>query len=238
MLKEYEQLLKYDTNKFQHLIMDLREKDPQNPQYLYLLARAYLQKGEVSKAIAAYKKSLIADPEYTHALMGLCILYNDIGFYKEAKKLYETLENTKKNVLKKKLWNVSVENFHSNYYTLSQDYLSYGRYEEALEECQKVLKDNPNDKNFLLLKAKILFQKGETHFAEKILLDLKKIDKNFLEARKFLASIYYHQGKFLETEEEWSWILLKEPHNEEGQKILESIQLKAETSLESFTYKL
>lgn len=236
MRKEYEELLKQDNNKFHHLIMDLREKDPQNPEYLYMLGRAYLQKGEVSKAIAAYKKSLIIDPEYNFSLMALCVLYNDIGFYKDARKLYEVLENTNKNFLKKKLWNVSSENFHSNYYTLAQDYLSYGRYEEALEECNKVLKDNPNDKNFLLLKAKIFFQKGEIFQSEKILLDLKKIDKNFLEARKFLANIYYHQGKFLETEEEWSWILLKEPHNEEGQKILESIQLKPETSLESFTY--
>ena len=57
---------------------------------LHLQGTQYYLHGNLSKAIASFKKILADDPKHTDAAISLSIIYNDIGKYDEAKRIYRS----------------------------------------------------------------------------------------------------------------------------------------------------
>ncbi len=232
MHKDSKQLLKKNPSKLKYLLEDERQENPQDPEPLYYLARVFLKEGKIQKAIQAYKKCLDLNPKHKNALLGLCILYNDLGFYEEAKKLFKTIENLDKDSSEKSLWNDTLqESFVQKHLQLAKEYLSYHQEDEALLECDRALKVKKNHLEILLLKSEILMSQKRFKEALDLLLKAKKNHHQNLEVRLLLAFLYLDQGKALEAEEELTFILLKESNHQQAKKMLMKVQQMAETTL-------
>src|SRR3954449_1905893 len=82
-------LAQRDFLKAEELIRQKLRNDPQNPDGHYLLGVMYYFKGQVPQTVENLRKALSLDPRHTDAAICLSVLYNDIGKYEDAKKVFE-----------------------------------------------------------------------------------------------------------------------------------------------------
>lgn len=180
-----------------------------------MLGVIYHNEGKFENAIRNFKEATRINPNYTEALLNLAVLYNDLGEYVEAKKIYTQLNGGKKKkgnekeiepVLKGKL-----SNMHSD---LGDTYRSVGLYESAAGEYRKALDLNPGYAD-IRTKLGIALREGGNH--SESIQELKKVTKeapHFLHARVQLGISHYSAGKKKEAATEWNAVLKKDPQNE------------------------
>jgi adenylate cyclase len=105
--------------------------NPIPPMYYFLfLAKAHDNLGQYEKAIAAYDKSLIVNPNYLHSLAGLGESYRKMGRYEEAIAALKKVIHLNPNYL----------NAHVR---LAASYSLAGQEEKAHAEAKEVLRINP-----------------------------------------------------------------------------------------------
>lgn len=114
---------------------------------------------------------------------------------------------------------------------LADLYFTYGRYDEALFEYNKVIALNPENLEVRLKVAKVYAKKGFTSKAIDELRRLKNEEPNFVHARIALGVIYYGNGKIIEAQTEWRKVLSKDPRNTEASMYLNLSRTATETSV-------
>ncbi len=198
------------------------------------LANIFHLKGEIGKAIKAFNKVLNLEPSHTDASISLSVLYNDIGRYDEAKKIFEkanervktgsaTLGNVEDQHINKK--------FSNKHYELAEMYMTYQRFDEALFEYNKSIKLDPTNLEARLKIAKVYAKKN---FLNKALDELKKLKNEFpsyLPARNALGVLYYGSGCILEAQSEWERVISKDPRNQEANMYMNLSKTATETSI-------
>ena len=126
---------KQEYKKAQVVLNEIIESDDRNVDALFLLANIFHINGEIGKAIKAFTKVLNLNSEHTDAAISLSVLYNDIGQYEDAKKVFDTAnervkgKNKGSGLMEDKHIN---KKFASKHYEIADLYLSYNRYDEAL----------------------------------------------------------------------------------------------------------
>ncbi len=102
----------------------------------------YHQKGIFQSAIASFEHALKVNPSYTEAAINLSIVYNELGKYEEAGRIFQmavkTVSKTRK--IKDPYIEGKLANEHAQ---LGSQYYSLGRYKEAIGEFKKALKLRP-----------------------------------------------------------------------------------------------
>ncbi|MBI2341885.1 MAG: tetratricopeptide repeat protein, partial [Deltaproteobacteria bacterium] len=169
--------------------------------------------GKFDSAIELFQKSLKVNPRYTEAILNLAVLYNDLGKYKEAKKLYTHLRSTQtvkhkhiEPVLKGKL-----SNLHAD---IGDIYRNLGLFEYAIDEYKKALLLNPK---YVDIKTRLGIAYRENKQLKESLLELTeaaKADPRYIDSRIQLGVTYYSLGKLNDAKKQWSGIVEKDPDNE------------------------
>lgn len=197
------------------------------------VANIFHMKGQLGKAIKAFKKVLAIAPEHTDASISLSVLYNDIGKYEEAKKIFEKANERVKsgeghegiadNHINKK--------FSLKHYELAELYFTYGRLDEALFEYNKSITLDPD-----LIEARVKIAKvyAKKNFVSKALDELRKLkneNPDYLDGRVALGVLYFGSGKVLEAQNEWQKVLSKSPSHQEAKMYLNLSETATETRI-------
>lgn len=169
--------------------------------------------GRFSSAIIHFKKAIQVNPRYTEAIMNLAVLYNDLGQYKDAKKLYDQFKKTPKQkgqtiepVLRGKLSNMHAQ--------VGDIYRAAGAHNLAIDEYDKALKLNPGYVDIRTKLGQSLRENGQVTKALKELKSALKTRAGYAPARVQLGLAYYTQGKMNDAKKEWKNALNKDPDNE------------------------
>ena len=210
---------KQEYKKAQVVLNEIIESDDRNVDALFLLANIFHINGEIGKAIKAFTKVLNLNPEHTDAAISLSVLYNDIGQYEDAKKVFDTAnervkgKNKGSGLMEDKHIN---KKFASKHYEIADLYLSYNRYDEALFEFNKVIGLDPENLEARIKIAKVYAKKGFIAKAIEELRNLKNEEPNYAPARIALGVIHYGNGNVLEAQAEWEKVLMKDPFHAEA----------------------
>lgn len=207
--------------------------NPKNAIPYFFLGNLYHRRGEIGKAIKAFTKSLELDPCHTECAISLSVIYNDIGKYEEAKKIFESAsERVKNQSTLESLADVHVnKKFSQRHFEIAEQYFSYGKYDDALFEYSKASALDPDNADIRLRIAKTQAKKG---FVNKAVDDLKKLKNekpNFIPARLALGLIYFGSGNVIEAQQEWLRILSIDPQNAEANTYLTLAENATETKL-------
>lgn len=222
-----------DFSKAQNFLNEAIERNSSNKDAYFLLANIFHTKGEVGKAIKAFKKVLDIDPCHTDASISLSVLYNDIGKYEEGKRIFDVAnERVKNKKTNEKIEDVHInKKFSSRHYELAELYLTYNRFDEALFEYNKAI--NLDSENLLarIKVAKVYSKKGFIGKAFEELRKLKTEYPEYLEGRVALGVLYYANGNVLEAQTEWEKVLTKDPYHKDASMYLNLSRTATETKL-------
>ena len=199
----------------------------------FSLANIFHVKGEIGRAIESFNKVLDLEPNHTDASISLSVLYNDVGRYEDAKKVFERADKRVKggsgdHLLEDKHIN---KKFASKHYELAEMYMSYHRYDEALFEYNKVMTLNPEDLGARIKIAKVYAKKKFLNKAFDELKKLKNEHPKCHDARIALGILYYGSGKVLEAQNEWERVLSMSPMHEEAKMYINLSKTATETRL-------
>lgn len=225
---------KLEYKKAQVVLNEIIESDDRNVEAFFLLANIFHINGEIGKAVKAFNKVLLLNPEHTDAAISLSVLYNDIGQYEDARKVFETANERVKG--HNKGTGLSEDKhinkkFSSKHYEIADLYLSYNRYDEALFEYNKVIALDPENLEAKIKIAKVYAKKGFVSKAIEELRTLKNEEPSYAPARIALGVIHYGNGNILEAQTEWEKVLLKDPFHAEAGMYLNLSKTATETTL-------
>lgn len=199
----------------------------------FQMGNIFHYQGEIGKAIKAFNKVLELEPGHTDASISLSVLYNDIGHYESAKKVFVQANER----VKSKSQNGGIEDMHVNkkfaskHLEIAEMYMSYNRHDEALFEYNKVIALDPSLLNVRVKIAKVYAKKNFMAKAFDELKRLKNEEPNYMEARVALGILYYGCGQILEAQSEWERVLAKEPQNSEAAMYLNLSRTATETRI-------
>lgn len=225
---------KQEYKKAQIILGEIIESDDRNIEAFFLLANIFHMNGEIGKAIKGFNKVLNLNPEHTDAAISLSVLYNDIGQYENAKKVFETAServkgrNKNSGLMEDRHIN---KKFASKHYEIADLYLSYNRYDEALFEFGKVVALDPENLEARIKIAKVYAKKGFISKAIQELKNLKNEEPSFAPARIALGVIYYGNGNVLEAQSEWEKVLIKDPFHAEANMYINLSRTATETRI-------
>jgi tetratricopeptide (TPR) repeat protein len=225
---------KQEYKKAQVVLNEIIESDDRNVDALFLLANIFHINGEIGKAIKAFTKVLNLNPEHTDAAISLSVLYNDIGQYEDAKKVFDTAnervkgKNKGSGLMEDKHIN---KKFASKHYEIADLYLSYNRYDEALFEFNKVIGLDPENLEARIKIAKVYAKKGFIAKAIEELRNLKNEEPAYAPARIALGVIHYGNGNVLEAQAEWEKVLIKDPFHAEASMYMNLSKTATETRI-------
>tara|TARA_R110000868_G_scaffold100128_2_gene275362 strand:- start:435 stop:1181 length:747 start_codon:yes stop_codon:yes gene_type:complete len=199
----------------------------------FQMGNIFHHQGEIGKAIKAFNKVIELEPGHTDASISLSVLYNDIGHYESAKKVFVQANER----VKAQGASGGVEDAHVNkkfagkHLEIAEMYMSYNRYDEALFEYNKVVALDPKNFGVRVSIAKVYAKKNFMAKAFDELKRLKNEEPNYMEARVALGVLYYGCGQILEAQSEWERVLAKEPTNSEAAMYINLSRTATETRI-------
>jgi len=208
-------LSKREFSRAEPMIREKLKKDTEAADARYLLGVMYYFQGQVGKAVENLRQSLSIDPHHTDAAICLSVLYNDVGKYDEAKKVFELANQS---VTHKHAGNDRGidRKFAVKHMELADLYFRYRRYDAAIEEYSKAALLDPTTYEIRIRRAKAYAKKGFLNRAMQELQQLKAEAPEFLPARIQLGLLHYSQGNVLDAELEWEAVRDMDPHNREA----------------------
>ncbi len=212
-----------DQKQFSQADSLLRERlrvEPQSADTLYLLGvNAYFQ-GRLGETIEHLRAALKIDPRHTDAAICLSVLFNDIGRYDDARRVFEQANQSVAHRGTTSEMGID-RKFAVKHLELADLYFRYRRYDEAIEEYGKAALLDPTTLEIRIRRAKAFAKKGFMTRAIQELQQLKRENSRFLPARIQLGLLHFSQGNSLDAELEWEGVLAVEPNNREAHAYLE-----------------
>lgn len=210
-----ELLSRRDFAPAEKLIRQRLAADPSNPDTHYWLGVLYYFQGQVAQTVENLKKALALDPGHTDAAICLSVLFNDIGKYDDAKKIFEQANQSI--VHKRTFGDIRIDRkFAVKHLELADLYFRYRRYDEAIEEYGKASRLDPTTLEIRIRRAKAYAKKGFLTRSIQELQQLKREEPHYSPARVQLGLLHYSQGNILDAELEWESVLGFEPDNREA----------------------
>lgn len=236
----------YSSDKVQRLLRERRFSDAEREcelclarsntpedekkSALHLLGTSYYLQGQLTKSIDCFKKILDLDPKHTDSAISLSIIYNDIGKYDEAKKIYQVANQSL--ALKRQGSDSLLDRkFALKHIELGDLYFKYHRYDDALEDYSRAARLDPQQLEIRIKIAKVYAKKGYTTRAIQELQQLCHEHQDFITARVHLGLMYFSQGNVIDAQLEWERARAQDPSNPEIQTYLEMAKQATETSV-------
>ena len=219
--REIQDLLsKKDFGKAEVLIRARLQQDPNSADAHYLLGVMHYFQGQVGPTVDHLRRTLAIDPHHTDAAICLSVLFNDIGKYDEAKRVFEQANQS---VAHKHTGNDQGidRKFAVKHMELADLYFRYRRYDESIEEYAKAALLDPTTLEIRIRLAKAYAKKGFLSRAVQELQQLKHEHPHYVPARIQLGLLHYSQSNVLDAELEWEGVADIEPNNREAQAYLD-----------------
>lgn len=214
-----ELLAKRDFTNAETLIRKRLQADPKSADAHYLLGVMYYFQGQVGLTVENLRKTLVLDPKHTDAAICLSVLFNDIGKYEDAKKIFEQANQSV--TFKQASGDFEIDRkFAVKHLEIADLYFRYRRYDEAIEEYTKAARLDPFTLDIRIRRAKAYAKKGFFTRSMQELQQLKREHPQFTPARIQLGLLHYSQGNILDAELEWESVITIEPENREAQAYL------------------
>ena len=202
------------------MIQQLLIVDDRNPEVHYMAGTLFFEKGQLKKALAAFRKSLEIDPNFTDSSIGLSIILNDLGRYGEGKQVFEEAYA----LMKQKDASGSApyinEKLASKHEELADLYFLYKRYEEALENYNRAADFS---KHHVAYKLKAIDSLINMKLLSRALKEAESVEMKSprnVELMLKLAQIHYQLNDRDKAEEYWEKVLSQEPQNQEAKSHL------------------
>lgn len=193
---------------------------PRSAEAYYFLGVIYWFKGNLGKAIQHLKQSLEIDPKSTDASICLSVLYNDIGKYDDARKIFELANQSVSQ--NRSGTDLEVDRkFAIKHFELADLYFRYRRYDEAIDQYTKSIQLDPSSLDTKIKRAKAYAKKGYLTRAIQELQLLKEENPGFIPAKIQLGLLHFSQGDLLNAELEWEKVLESDPHHKEAHTYLQ-----------------
>jgi tetratricopeptide (TPR) repeat protein len=212
-----------DYHNAEAYLLRVLEKTDRYADVLNMMGVIHHADGRFSSAIEMFKRALSINPRYTEALMNLAVLYNDLGQYDDAKRLYQQLKKIPRSkgqtiepVLRGKL-----SNLHAS---IGDIYRSAGVHKHAIDEYEKALQLNPTYVDIKTKLGQSLREDGQSKKALKVLKDAIKAKSSYSPARIQLGLTYYAMGKTADAKREWKAALAKDPSNDYAKMYLRLLE--------------
>lgn len=197
---------------------------------LQLLGTCRYLQGQLLKAIDCFKQLLSIDPKHTDAAISLSIIYNDIGKYDEAKKIYQIANQSLQ--LKREGTDALLDRkFALKHIELGDLYFKYHRYDDALDDYSRAARLDPMQLEIRIKLAKVYAKKGFTTRAIQELQQLCHEHQDYVAARVHLGLMYFSIGNVIDAQLEWEKARNQDPSNPEIQTYLEMAKHATETSV-------
>ncbi|MGA2192721.1 MAG: tetratricopeptide repeat protein [Nitrospirota bacterium] len=187
------------------------------------LGLIYHGKGELGKAVAAFRKALELNPGYTEVSLNLAVTLNDMGKYNEAgevfgkaAKIAHDAPYTIDPYIKGKLANEHAK--------LGDIYYDMGLFGEAVEEYKKAINLRPTFVDIITKIGIAYREKGMYNEAIREFMKSKEINPKYIPARINLGITYYMKGFIDLAVTEWTGALDVSPDNTDAQMYLKFIQ--------------
>lgn len=211
--------------KAEELLKRLIQKNKKYADVYHMLGVIYHHHGRFSDAIFCFKRALDINPNYVEATLNLAVLYNDLGQYPKAKKLYTHIRKRRSDgrrpldpVMKGRL-----SNMHA---MLGDTYRGIGFDSDAIDEYEKALKISPTYADIRTKLGIALREKGKYQQSLKELRRAIKDKPKYLEARLQLGLTEYAGGKKKAAARDWTQVLKKQPGNERAKTYLSLCERK------------
>lgn len=175
----------------------------------------YHRKGLSEKAIACLQKALEVNPVYTEAALNLAIVYNDVGQYEEAHKIFNRAVKavSKTRAIKDPYIEGKLANEHAR---LGDQYYNLGRLKEAIAEYKKALRLRPKYPDIITQLGIFYRESGNLEAAIKTFIKAQEINPKYLPAFIHLGIIYYMKGFVDMAIKEWKKALAVDPENRDA----------------------
>lgn len=175
----------------------------------------YHQKGIFQNAITNFEHALKINPSYTEAAINLSIVYNELGKYDEASKIFQMAVKTvsKARKIKDPYIEGRLANEHAH---LGSQYYGLGRYKEAITEFKKALKLRPWFADIITQLGTAYRDNGEFEQAIETFQKAIEINQRHLPAVINLGITYYMMGFVDLALREWKNALAIDPENRDA----------------------
>ena len=205
-------------------------KNCKKPDVFHMLGTIYYDQGKFNKAVRSFKRAIEIDPAFTDASIGLSIILNDLGKYEEGQKVFEEakLMLSQKAGQEDPYINEKIAHKHDE---LGELYFQYQRYEEALNEYQKVLKLSTRSVETRMRIVGCYEKQNRYELAIDELLKIVAESPEYYAARLKLGKLYYDANKVPDAIEQWENVLRSQPNNRQAKDYLQLAQ-----SLETIDY--
>jgi tetratricopeptide (TPR) repeat protein len=209
-----------EFGKAEVMIRERLQAEPESADAHYLLGVMHYFQGHFGPTVENLKRALELDPQHTDAAICLSVLFNDIGKYDNAKKVFEQANHS---VAHKRTGDDQGidRKFAVKHMELADLYFRYRRYNESIEEYAKAATLDPHTLEIRIRLAKAYAKKGFLTRAMQELQQLKQDHPRYVPARIQLGLLHYSQGNILDAELEWEGVTAVEPTNREALAYLE-----------------
>ncbi len=205
------------------------DDDPWSVEFLLKLAQILTIKGEIKQSVYVFKKILSIDENNTEALSGLSVLYNDIGLYEEAKKLFTRATSLARegNQIPKEL-SLKIAELHL---LLANHYLKAEKKSEVVRELSHAVEVSQKNVDILFQSALVykdlkMFTKARELLTEVVGKNAQNIDAQFQ-----LGLLAYQLGDVISAEKIWQKAKSIDPSNLKVKKFLAFCKNATETTL-------
>ncbi len=197
---------------------------------LHLKGMAFYLDSDVPSSIACFRRVLSMDPKFTDSAISLSIIYNDIGRYDEAKRVYDIANQSL--VQKRVGSDFDLDRkFALKHIEMGDLYFKFHRYDEALEDYLKALTLEPQNYDYRIKVAKAYAKKGFTSRAIQELEQLCHEAPDFVAGRIHLGLMHYSLGNIIDAQQEWERAQALDPLNPEIQEYLRMVKQATETTI-------
>lgn len=230
--KIQDHLYKKEFASAEALILKKMSRKEEEADAHYLLGVMQYFKGEVGAAIQSLQKSLAIDPKHTDSAICLSVLFNDIGKYDDAKKVFD-LANSSVHHPRSAGESAIDKKFSIKHAELGDLYFRYRRWDEAIEEYGKAAILEPTNLEVRIRRAKCFAKKGFVSRAVQELQQLKNDHPSDAQVRIQLGLLHFSQGNVLDAEIEWETVTQIDPDNMDVRSYLEMAKQARVTSSSS-----
>lgn len=171
-------------------LKDLRAKNPENGQYLYLLAMAYEKKEEPSRALKIYNQIPANSSHFLAGQLQSVQVLKSLGRERQSFSLLKKLSFPKKGEITPYALLLYAESLWES-----------GHKKKSIRALTKGLKKRPDQADLLLLRGFYFKQSGDWKLALKDMHQILEKQKNHEEALNFIAASYAERKIHLDTAE-------------------------------------
>lgn len=181
------------------------------------------ERSDFERAQKEFQQALKINPAYIEAALNLSIIWNDLGRYEDARKVYQdavTRAKSKTDVLEPPVAQ-RVVNLHAE---IGDIYAQAGLWEKAVKAYRDGLALAPNYHDVRLRLAQVLLDARETAAAISELESVVKASPELTSAKLMLGLAYLAFGYKVQAAATWKAILAKEPNHPRASAYLRLVE--------------